>query len=109
MDWIAAVFGRFCHALAAQPFVLLFLVLAGGYALGRVRFKGISLGATASTLVIALGFSLVAAETSSVKFAIPDFAETIFFNLFMFSVGMKVGPQFVSGLRRDAASSSFFL
>ena len=102
MDWIAAVFARFCHALAAQPFVLLFLVLAGGYALGRVRFKGVSLGATASTLLIALGFSLVAAETSRIKYAIPDFAGTIFFNLFMFSVGMKVGPQFVSGLRRDA-------
>src|SRR5262249_43828889 len=36
------------------------------------------------------------------KYTIPDFAGTIFFNLFMFSVGMKVGPQFVSGLRRDA-------
>jgi putative transport protein len=102
VEWVAAVFGRFCHALAAQPFVLLFLVLAGGYALGRATFKGVSLGATASTLVLALGFSLVSAEAFNVKYAIPDFAGTVFFNLFMFSVGMKVGPQFVSGLRRDA-------
>ncbi len=102
MNWVAAFFGRICHALAAQPFVLLFLVLAGGYALGRVRFKGVSLGATASTLLIALGFSLVSAQAADTKYAIPDFAGTIFFNLFMFSVGMKVGPQFVAGLRRDA-------
>lgn len=102
MDWIAALFGRICHALAAQPFVLLFLVLAGGYALGRVTFKGVSLGATASTLIIALGFSLLSAQGARVKYSIPDFAGTVFFNLFMFSVGMKVGPQFVSGLRRDA-------
>ena len=34
--------------------------------------------------------------------SIPEFASTVFFNLFMFAIGMKVGPQFLSGLRRDA-------
>ena len=46
--------------LAKQPFILLFLVVAAGYALGRVKIKGIGLGATASSLVIALGVSLLA-------------------------------------------------
>jgi putative transport protein len=89
--------------LAKQPFILLFLVVSAGYALGRLKIRGIGLGATASTLVIALAISLVAALRGT-TFAIPEFASTLFFNLFMFAVGMKVGPQFLSGLRRDAKS-----
>lgn len=93
--------------LGGQPFILLFIVVAGGYAVGRVRIKGIGLGATASTLVVALAFSLLAAGRG-VKLALPELASTIFFNLFMFSVGMKVGPQFLSGLKRDAGKFIFF-
>jgi putative transport protein len=87
--------------LAKQPFILLFLVVAAGYALSRLKVRGIGLGATASTLIIALGASLIAALRGT-KLALPEFASTLFFNLFMFAVGMKVGPQFLSGLRRDA-------
>ena len=93
--------------LGHQPIVLLFLVVAGGYALGRVKIKGIGLGATASTLVIALAISLVDAILG-VKIEIPEITSTIFFDLFMFAVGMKVGPQFLSGLKRDAAKFIFF-
>jgi len=87
--------------LAKQPFILLFLVVAAGYALGRLKVRGIGLGATASTLTIALVTSLIAALRGT-TLALPEFASTLFFNLFMFAVGMKVGPQFLSGLRRDA-------
>jgi len=81
--------------------MLLFLVVAAGYVLGRFKVKGIGLGATASTLVVGLIVSLVSAHVGA-PLSIPEFAGTIFFNLFMFAVGMKVGPQFLSGLRRDA-------
>jgi putative transport protein len=89
------------RTLAAQPFIAIFLVVAAGYALGRVTVKGLGLGSVASTLVIALGASFIAAERG-IQFEIPELASTIFFNLFMFSVGMKVGPQFLAGMRRDA-------
>jgi putative transport protein len=95
------------HWLGTQPFVLLFLVVAGGYALGRLKFRGIGLGATASSLLIALALSLYAAF-HNVKVAMPDLLSTTFFNLFMFSIGMKVGPQFVTGLKRDAGKLVFF-
>ena len=93
--------------LAKQPFILLFLVVAAGYALGRVKIKGVGLGATASSLIVALLVSLLAAARGA-TIAIPELASTIFFNLFMFSVGMKVGPQFLSGLKRDAGKFIFF-
>jgi putative transport protein len=88
--------------LNREPFALLFLVMAGGYALGKVSVKGISLGPTATSLVIAIGISFWAKVGFGIEFSLPSFASTIFFNLFMFSIGMKVGPQFLSGLNRGA-------
>ena len=87
--------------LGRQPFILLFLVVAAGYVLGRFQVKGIGLGATASTLLLGLLLSLFSAHLGA-PMSIPEFASTVFFNLFMFAIGMKVGPQFLSGLRRDA-------
>jgi putative transport protein len=107
METTAMSWGSILNGLNSQPFILLFLVVAAGYALGRMKVKGIGLGATASTLVLSLGLSLWAAHSHGIQFKIPDFASTLFFNLFMFSVGMKVGPQFVSGLRRDAKQLVF--
>lgn len=96
------MFQSLLAGLAHQPFILLFLLVATGYALGRISWRGIGLGATASTLLVSLAVSLWAAKGYGIKMSMPEFASSIFFNLFMFSVGMKVGPQFLSGLRRDA-------
>ena len=101
------MWGSALRWLNGQPFILLFLLVAAGYALGRIKRKGIGLGATASTLVLSLSLSLWAAHSYDIQFKIPDFASTLFFNLFMFSVGMKVGPQFVSGLRWGAKQFVF--
>ncbi|HEY8945282.1 MAG TPA: TrkA C-terminal domain-containing protein, partial [Polyangiaceae bacterium] len=90
--------------LARQPFILLFLVMAAGYALAKLKIAGISLGATAGTLIVGLGLSLLASAVYGIAFSLPEFASTLFFNLFMFSVGMKVGPQFLVGLHRSARS-----
>ncbi len=87
--------------LASQPFVLLFFTVALGYALGRVKLGGIGLGATVAILLIGLGLSLWA-SARGVDFQFADLTGSVFFNLFMFAIGMKVGPQFLSGLRRDA-------
>src|SRR4051794_15118434 len=57
--------------LARQPFILLFLVVAGGFALGRLKIKGIGLGATAAALVLALAVSVLAAGRGA-KIAVPE-------------------------------------
>jgi putative transport protein len=104
--------GQLAHklfvGLGHQPFILLFFVVAAGYALARVKIKGISLGATASSLIVGLALSLIAARAFGIKYQLAELTSTVFFNLFMFSIGMKVGPQFVSGLRRDAGKYIFF-
>jgi putative transport protein len=93
---------RIFGLLRDQPFVLLFLVVAVGYALGRISVKHISLGATASTLLLSLAVSLVGSAVYATTFQVPDFVGSVFFNLYMFAIGMKIGPQFISGLKSDA-------
>jgi putative transport protein len=104
---VPSVVHRAVHAslafLARDPFILLFLVVTAGYVLGRLQIRGIGLGTTGATLVVALEMSVWALAGEGIRFEVAGFASTIFFNLFMFAVGMKVGPQFVSGLKRDAS------
>jgi putative transport protein len=93
--------GGVLHFLGTQPFVLLFLVLAIGTELGRLKVGFISLGSTAATLLAGIAISLCAYLIYDIRYQVPTLLTTIFLNLFMFAVGLKVGPQFFSGLRLD--------
>ena len=93
--------GGILHFLGTQPFVLLFLVLALGTELGRLKVGFISLGSTAATLLAGIAISLCAYLGYDIRYQVPTLLTTIFLNLFMFAVGLKVGPQFFSGLRLD--------
>ena len=100
------VVGQVFKFLDRQQFALLFLVVTGGQLLGRLKFKGIGIGATGATLIFALELSVWAVAGEGIRLEIASFASTIFFNLFMFAVGLKVGPQFMSGMRGTASDSS---
>ena len=63
--------------LAGQPFILLFVVVATGYLIGRINVKGVGLGATASTLLVGLAVSLLAVRAYGVNLSIPEFASTL--------------------------------
>jgi len=86
--------------LGRFPFAYIFLALAIGYPLGRIKVRGISLGATAGTLVVGVCIALTASAVYGVKIPIPGLVEDIFLMFFMYALGMKVGPQFFSGLAR---------
>jgi putative transport protein len=87
--------------LGQQPFVLLFLTLALGTVVGRRKLGFISLGSTAGTLLSGIVLSLVAYVGYGIHYEIPSLLTTVALNLFMFAVGLKVGPQFFAGLRLD--------
>jgi putative transport protein len=80
--------------LRKHPELALFATLSLGYLLGRVKFGKIGLGTVASTLLVGVVVGL-----SDVR--IDPFAKTIFFYLFVFAIGYKVGPQFFQGLRGE--------
>jgi putative transport protein len=77
-----------------NPQILIFLSLAIGYAAGKLKFRGFSLGATTCTLLAALVLGQVNVE-------VPALLKTVAFALFMFGIGYKVGPQFFGALRKE--------
>ena len=87
--------------LQDQPFIALFGVVALGMILGRPAIRGISLGSVVCIIFVGLLASIGSYSTTGVALALPDVIKTIFFNIFIFSMGVKIGPQFFAGLRRD--------
>src|SRR5262245_52014271 len=85
VDWLA-------NALRQHPELALFLTLAIGYALGRIRFGSVQLGAVSGVLITGVLIGQLGVAIS------PDL-KSAFFLLFLFSIGYKTGPQFVNGLR----------
>ncbi|MFT5235841.1 MAG: putative transport protein [Shewanella sp.] len=86
--------------IAHNPFVFLFLSIVIGYPLGKVSIKGINLGSTAGTLVVGVAIALTAFSVYGLRIDAPGLVSDIFLMMFMYAIGMKVGPQFFSGLSR---------
>ena len=80
--------------LRSHPELALFATLSLGYFLGRLKLGPVSLGTVASTLLVGVVIGL-----SNVK--VDPFTKSVFFYLFIFAIGYKVGPQFFQGLRGE--------
>jgi putative transport protein len=94
------VVGSLFNYFAKNPFAYLFLALSLGYPLGRVKVASISLGTTAGTLVVGIAIALTSSAVFGIAYEIPGLVEDIFLMMFMYALGMRVGPQFFSGLAR---------
>ncbi|MCG9728716.1 transporter [Shewanella sp. Isolate13] len=97
---ISELFSFVFSYIAHNPFVFLFLAIAIGYPLGKLSIKGIALGSTAGTLVVGVAIALTAFSVYGLKIEEPGLVSDIFLMMFMYAIGMKVGPQFFSGLAR---------
>jgi len=91
----------FFQLLVKEPFVALFLSLGFGHLLARVKFGSFALNTTAATLLVALILSGIVSATTGLHFTIPDLVQTISLTLFLYAVGLRVGPQFLAGLRQE--------
>ena len=80
MEWIR-------DALRDHPQLALFLTLAAGYLLGRVRIGSFKLGPV-------VGCLLAGVVVGQIGIVVPGVLGTTFFLLFLFSIGYKTGPQF---------------
>jgi putative transport protein len=86
--------------LAANPYILLFAVVAGAVLLGKVTIKGYGFGMVASAIIVGAGLSAWA-STYGVKMALDNFTKSMFYYLFMYGVGLRVGPSFINSLKGD--------
>jgi aspartate-alanine antiporter len=81
------------HSLAQQsPEVFIFLAVAIGALLGRIRIRGFAIGATACTLLVAVVLGQIG------TFVIPSLLKSILFGLFVFTIGYRSGPEFFASL-----------
>ena len=94
IDWIF-------ETLRHKPELVIFLTLALGYLLGKLKLGTFSLGSVTGTLLAGLLIGQIGIEISGQ-------VKSIFFTMFLFAVGYSVGPQFVRGVARDGAPQAIF-
>jgi putative transport protein len=82
-------------ALRENPELALFLALALGFLVGRIRIRAFTIGPVLGTL-----FAGVLVGQTGVE--LPGVVKAVFFDLFLFATGYKVGPQFFQGLKKGA-------
>lgn len=94
MNSIFSTLGTF---LQHNPSLLIFTALAAGYALGKVKFGTFSLGATSGVLLVAIVIGALVLRNTEYDLGL---IKTISFGFFIFAIGYRVGPDFISGLKR---------
>ena len=90
-------FSDIAHYLIANPVISIFICLALGYLIGKLKIKSFTIGATVGTLLVGLLISLVFKEAGT--YQIDGTVKTIFFSLFIFAIGYEVGPSFFASLK----------
>jgi putative transport protein len=89
----------FVEALRRHPELAVFLTLALGFFIGRLKIGSFSLGTVIGTL-------LAGVLIGQLDIQVPETVKTVFFDLFLFATGYKVGPQFFRGLRKNALTQA---
>ena len=89
--------------LIENPLLLVFLVAAVGYPLGRVKFYGMSLGVGA-VLFVGIALGSLHPDLKS-----PEIVYILGQALFVYTVGLAAGPAFVASLRRDGIRNNLLI
>ena len=86
--------------LQGNPYLLLFFVVGLAVWIGRASIKGYGLGMVAGAIVVGAAVAVMA-SLYGVKLELNNFAKSLFYYLFMYGVGLRVGPSFINSLRGD--------
>ncbi|MFO7679970.1 MAG: TrkA C-terminal domain-containing protein [Chloroflexota bacterium] len=89
--------------LEANPLLLLFLVIAIGFWVGRIRFRGSSMG-VAAVLFVGLAFGALDPDLY-----IPQIILDMGLVLFVYTIGLANGPGFFRKFRRDGLREVLFI
>ncbi len=87
--------------LADNPYILLFLTIGLSVWVGKFNIKGYGLGSVAAAIVVGCLLATLGASFG-VKFHLDDFAKSLLYYLFMYGVGLRVGPSFINALNKDS-------
>jgi putative transport protein len=87
--------------LRRYPELALFLTLAVGFSIGRLKIAGCSIGSVTGVLLTGLFIG-------QLDIPISPAIKSVFFLLFLFAVGYGVGPQFFRGLKSEGIKQALF-
>jgi putative transport protein len=90
----------FFQYLKANPFLLLFFTVGLAVWVGKFSVKGYGLGMVAAAIVVGVALATWA-STYGVKLQLDNFAKSLMYYLFMYGVGLRVGPSFFNSLKKD--------
>jgi putative transport protein len=90
----------FFEFLKANPYILLFFTVGMAVLVGKFNIKGYGLGMVAAAVVVGCALATWA-STYGVKLQLDNFAKSLFYYLFMYGVGLRVGPSFFNSLKKD--------
>lgn len=90
----------FFEFLGSNPFILLFLTVGLAVWVGRLTVGGYGLGMVAAAIIVGCGLA-VWGSAYGVKLELNNFTKSMFYYLFMYGVGLRVGPSFVNSLGGD--------
>jgi putative transport protein len=85
MEWLA-------NSLRHHPELALFLALAVGYAIGKIKIGSFKIGPV-------IGVLIAGVVIGQLEIKVSNDLKSAFFLLFLFAIGYKTGPQFFRGLR----------
>src|SRR5512135_2886843 len=83
------------ESLRQNPELAVFLTLALGFLVGRLKVGTFRLGNVVGTLLAGVVVGQIGVKVDPV-------VKLVFFDLFLFATGYKVGPQFFRGLKKNA-------
>lgn len=89
------------EVLRAHPELAVFLAIASGVLIGRVRLGSFHLGSVAGALLMGLLIGQIGLE-------VPYVLKSVFFILFIYAVGFKSGPEFFGSLNRGTLKLVLF-
>lgn len=101
MDWITSLF--FTHS-SVQTVVVTSLIIAVGLSLGKIRIMGVSLGVAVVFFVGILAGNIGLNIDSNIL----DYAETFGLSLFVYCLGLHVGPNFLGSMRHEGMMLNFW-
>lgn len=99
MDWVNNLFS--VHS-SIQTVVILSIIIAFGLAIGKVKIMGISLG-----IAFVFFVGILAGHLGlSIDPTVLDYAETFGLAMFVYCLGLHVGPNFFGSLRHEGMSQN---
>ncbi len=94
MEWFEEIF---CIHSSVQTVVVISTIIAAGLALGKIKIRGISLG-----IAFVFFIGILAGHIGlNIDARVLDYAETFGLALFVYTLGLHVGPNFFGCIRHE--------